>query len=97
MEREEIEAKAVEYAVSRGADTDKKAFRTITNRDLYDHTIECFIAGWYQSEQRYPSEATIQLLANYNNWRRGAEIEQPNPLEIGNAIDEVLALFPKVR
>jgi len=29
------------------------------------------------------------VLINYNNWRRGAEIEQPDPKEIGKAIDLV--------
>lgn len=29
----------------------------------------------------------IQILENYNQWRRGAEIPQPNPKEIVEAID----------
>ncbi len=35
-------------------------------------------------------EAT-QLLKEYNTWRRGAEIEQPNPTVIGKAIDRLIA------
>ncbi len=35
-------------------------------------------------------EAT-QLLKEYNVWRRGAELEQPNPTVIGKAIDTLLA------
>lgn len=29
----------------------------------------------------------IDILTRYNEWRRGADIEQPNPEEIGRAID----------
>jgi hypothetical protein len=35
-------------------------------------------------------EAT-QLLKEYNVWRRGAELEQPNPTVIGKAIDKLIA------
>ena len=31
------------------------------------------------------------LLSDYNKWRRGEEIPQPNPTQIGIAIDVVLA------
>lgn len=30
------------------------------------------------------------ILFNYNRWRRGAEIEQPNPTQIGIAIDTII-------
>ena len=29
----------------------------------------------------------IQTLETYNQWRRGAEISQPNPKDVGEAID----------
>lgn len=29
----------------------------------------------------------IDILTRYNDWRRGANIEQPDPEEIGRAID----------
>ena len=29
----------------------------------------------------------IKDIVNYQKWRRGANIEQPNPTEIGEAID----------
>ena len=32
----------------------------------------------------------VELLENYNKWRRGAEIPQPNPTEVGVAISVVL-------
>lgn len=32
----------------------------------------------------------INILENYNKWRRGADVSQPNPTEIGVAISEVL-------
>lgn len=32
-------------------------------------------------------EKAIQILETYNQWRRGTEIPQPNPKEIGEAID----------
>ena len=35
-------------------------------------------------------QQAIELLENYNKWRRGAEIPQPNPTEIGVAISVVL-------
>lgn len=30
-----------------------------------------------------------ELLKTYNRWRRGEEIEQPDPIEIGKAIDKL--------
>lgn len=35
-------------------------------------------------------QQAIELLENYNKWRRGAEIPQPNPTKIGVAISVVL-------
>lgn len=35
-------------------------------------------------------EKAIKTLTTYNKWRRGAEIPQPNPTEIGLAIDKIL-------
>lgn len=35
-------------------------------------------------------EKAIKVLTTYNKWRRGAEIPQPNPTEIGLAIDKIL-------
>lgn len=32
----------------------------------------------------------IELLEAFNKWRRGAEIEMPNPKEIGQALDIVI-------
>ena len=32
----------------------------------------------------------IMILIEYNDWRRGDEIPQPNPTIIGNAIDKVI-------
>lgn len=33
---------------------------------------------------------TIKQLETYNQWRRGADIPQPNPTELGLAIDRVI-------
>lgn len=62
MTKEERQIAAEDYAIGRGADKDKKAFRTITNLDLYDHTVQCFEAGaeaeaeskWISVEHRLP-------------------------------------------
>lgn len=35
---------------------------------------------------------TINFLKTYNLWRRGAEIAQPNPTEIGIAISDIVEL-----
>jgi hypothetical protein len=32
----------------------------------------------------------IMILIEYNDWRRGDEIPQPNPTIVGNAIDKVI-------
>jgi hypothetical protein len=32
----------------------------------------------------------IIILIEYNDWRRGDEIPQPNPTIVGNAIDKVI-------
>lgn len=33
----------------------------------------------------------IEILTEYNKWRRGAEIKHPNPKKIGEAIDIAVA------
>jgi hypothetical protein len=36
----------------------------------------------------------IRFLKNYNQWRRGVDgIEQPNPKDIGNAIDAIVDYY----
>lgn len=37
----------------------------------------------------------VMRLKRYNEWRRGAEYEQPNPAEIGRDIDEVIAILER--
>jgi seryl-tRNA synthetase len=42
------------------------------------------------------TEKAIQVLRDYNLWRRGnEEMEQPDPREIGEAIDSVLVVIQK--
>jgi regulator of protease activity HflC (stomatin/prohibitin superfamily) len=42
------------------------------------------------------TEKAIQVLRDYNLWRRGNEdMEQPDPREIGEAIDDVLMAIQK--
>ena len=42
------------------------------------------------------TEKAIQVLRDYNLWRRGnEEMEQPDPREIGEAIDDVLMAVEK--
>jgi len=38
-------------------------------------------------------DEAIRILKNYNRWRRGAEIPQPPPFEIGIAIDTAINLL----
>lgn len=38
----------------------------------------------------------IEFLKNYNKWRRGEEIPQPNPTEIGVALNDVIQWVEKV-
>jgi hypothetical protein len=38
-------------------------------------------------------EETIDILRQYNEWRRGAEIDQPHPTTIGIAIDNAIKLL----
>jgi len=56
----DIEKLAIDYAISRGADRDKKAFRSITNRDLYDHTVQCFEAGFKQASEMSEFKSFIE-------------------------------------
>jgi hypothetical protein len=35
-------------------------------------------------------EQAIAFLENYSEWRRGAEIKQPDPVEIGKALELVI-------
>ena len=41
-------------------------------------------------------DKAIRILKRYNKWRRGAEIMQPNPTELGIAIDIVIASIENV-
>ena len=38
-----------------------------------------------------PKNDTIEYLRKYNEWRRGAETEQPDPNELGEQIDAAIA------
>jgi hypothetical protein len=43
------------------------------------------------------TEKAIQILRDYNLWRRGnEEMKQPDPREIGEAIDEVIEAMEKL-
>ena len=39
----------------------------------------------------------ISRLRYFNEWRRGAEYQQPNPTEIGNDIDMAILLLSKLK
>lgn len=47
-----------------------------------------------ETMKRVPKKS-VAFLKNYNKWRRGAEIPQPDPKELGIAIDEILNYFEK--
>lgn len=40
-------------------------------------------------------ESTIAILRQFNKWRRGADMPQPNPKKIGLAIDAAIAELEK--
>lgn len=70
MTKEERIKAAEAYAEARGADKDKKAFRTITNHDLYNHTVESYIKGaeaeaeskWVACSDRMPDRGVCVLV-----------------------------------
>ena len=39
------------------------------------------------------TENTIKFLRNYNEWRRGSDIDQPHPEDIGKYIDLAIELL----
>lgn len=41
-------------------------------------------------------QQAIEILTQYNKWRRGAEIPQPNPKKVGEAIDIAISLLIKL-
>lgn len=41
-----------------------------------------------------PTEVAAKLRA-FNDWRRGGDIEQPDPLAVGEAIDEAVEIVKK--
>lgn len=47
-----------------------------------------------ETMKRVPLKA-VRMLKKYNRWRRGAEIKQPDPKEIGQAIDDIINYFSK--
>ena len=42
-------------------------------------------------------DEAVDILRKYNEWRRGAETEQENPIAIGIAIDLVLNYIDEMR
>ena len=42
-----------------------------------------------------PTE-TITILRQFNKWRRGGDIEQPDPREIGEAIDAAIGMIERL-
>jgi len=86
-DKKDIEQLAREYAISRGANRDKYAFRTITNRDLYDHTTECFEAG-YELAQQSQSAYIQQALIAYQKLLLKSQLN--NDFDVLAAYDKVL-------
>lgn len=41
-------------------------------------------------------DQAIEILERHNQWRRGADIEQGNPAEIGIAIDIVISVLKQM-
>lgn len=39
----------------------------------------------------------IEYVENYQRWRRGAEIEQPNPTKLGIAIDILIENVKRIK
>jgi hypothetical protein len=56
----------------------------------YWNDIQSKFEDFLESVNDNKLQSAITTLETYNSWRRGAEIEQPNPTEIGEAIDIVL-------
>lgn len=42
-------------------------------------------------------ETAIEILEKYNGWRRGEEMPQPNPTEIGEAIEVVINILKNLK
>lgn len=40
---------------------------------------------------------TIEILRQFNRWRRGADIPMPEPIAIGKAIDDAIAEIERLR
>lgn len=41
-------------------------------------------------------QETIDFLEEYNAWRRGAEMEQPDPTKLGIVLDELISFNRKI-
>lgn len=41
------------------------------------------------------TKQAVKIVTNFNKWRRGAKLPQPNPTDIGIAIDIVLMELKK--
>ena len=57
---------------------------------IYDWGKALGKTGAFFKFKQQVMDKTIELLRNYNRWRRGAEIPQPNPTEIGIAINTLI-------
>ena len=51
---------------------------------------------WVETHDRQPLIDLIARLTQYNEWRRGAEIEQPDPKQLGQDIEDAIALIQGV-
>ena len=63
---------------------------------IYDWGKALGKTGAFFKFKKQVMDKTIELLRNYNRWRRGAEIPQPNPTEIGVAINTLIEEYIKL-
>jgi hypothetical protein len=53
---------------------------------------------YLKSDMKMTKKQTIDFLINFNKWRRGSEtIKQPNPREIGIAIDNAIKFLKQIK
>lgn len=72
----------------------KSHFKDGDLRETLDFTYA--IAKTKEQEQFTPElKKAVKLLERHNKWRKGANIEQANPTELGLSIDTVLKYFDK--
>ena len=68
-------------------------------KDMHLTISTAYEAGFEKSQEWIMEELdkTLKALRVFQKWRRGANIEMPNPKELGETIDNTIRILRKIK